>query len=319
MTGPSKPAGSPLSVPPAPSDAATHTDSRGRHPERPHPPRRAEFARTARAVFRRKLAAASVIVVLLMACACFLGPLLYHTDQVHAQLASADLPPGSPGHPLGTDDVGFDELGRLMLGGQLSLEVGLCAAVFATAFGAIWGAVAGYFTGPADAFMMRIVDALSSMPSLFILIFISHLFSLNLPVLILLISYVAWLSPARLIRGEVLTLKAREFVQAGHTMGGGARHAISRHLLPNTLGTMLVNASFQVADAILFVAALGYLGISLPPPNDDWGSMLSNGTDFIQAGYWWMAAFPAAAIVLVVLAFNIIGDALSDELTARAS
>ena len=265
----------------------------------------------------RKLAAASAVLVIGLIAFCFLGPVLYHTDQLHASLVNSDLPPGAPHHPLGTDDLGFDELGRLMLGGRLSLEVGLAAAVFATAFGAVWGAIAGYFGGLADSLMMRIVDALASIPSLFILIFVAHTFTLNLPMLIVLISYVAWLGPARLVRGEVITVKVREFVLAGHTMGGGARHAIGRHLLPNTAGTMLVNASFQVADAILYVAALGYLGISLPPPSADWGTMLSSGTQFTQAGYWWMVVCPGVAIVLVVLAFNIIGDALSDTFTTR--
>jgi len=264
-----------------------------------------------------KLAVAGVIIVVALAAFCFVGPMVYHTEQVHGDLAAANLPPGSPGHPLGTDDVGFDLLGRLMLGGRTSLIVGICAAIFATLFGAVWGAVAGYIGGVGDMLMMRVVDALSPMPSLFILIFISHILPLNLLLLILLVSFVAWLGPARLVRGESLSLKVRDFVQAGHTMGGGATHAIVRHLLPNTAGTMLVNASFQVADAILYVAALSYLGISLPPPNADWGTMLSNGTQFTHAGYWWMIVFPGAAIVLVVMAFNLIGEALSDAFTTR--
>jgi len=266
---------------------------------------------------RHKAATVSFLIILIVIGLCFLGPLFYHTDLAHGNLAVADLPPGSPGHPLGTDDVGFDELGRLMVGGRLSLEVGFCAALFATIFGSIWGAAAGYFGGVVDAVMMRIVDALVSMPSLFILIFIAQLVTLNIPALILLISYVAWLGPARLVRGEILSLKVRDFVRAGHTMGGGASHAIGRHLLPNVAGTMLVNATFQVADAILYVSALGYLGISFPPPNTDWGTMLSTGTQVVEAGYWWMVVFPGTVIVIVVLALNLIGDAVGDAFTAR--
>lgn len=295
---------------------STQTGSRRAGGGRTRPSARMRVARELR---RHKLASISIIIVILLAAVCFVGPDIYHTNQIHGELIDSNLPPGSPHHPLGTDDLGFDELGRLMAGGRLSLEVGLVAAIFATAFGAMWGAVAGYFGGLADTLMMRIVDALSSMPSLFILIFVAHIFTLNPPVLILLISYVVWLGPARLVRGEVISLKQREFVQAGHIMGGSARHAIGRHLLPNTAGTMLVNATFQVADAILYVAALGYLGISLPPPDADWGTMLSNGTQFTQAGSWWMVVFPGAVIVLVVVAFNIIGDALSDIFAARTA
>ncbi len=256
-------------------------------------------------------------VVLLVALACFIGPLFYETEQRYGELSESSLPPGSPGHPLGTDSFGFDLLGRLLVGGQLSLVVGLSAAIFATGFGALWGAVSGYAGGRLDGVMMRIIDALSSIPSLFILIYLSTVMTINLPTLILLISYVAWVSPARLVRGETLSLKMREYVAAARTMGGGPSYIIRRHLLPNSLGTILVSASFQVADAILYVAALGYLGVSLPGQKADWGTLLSNGIQYTQAGYWWMILFPGAAIVLVVTCFYLIGDAMSDAFTTR--
>ncbi|HEY2061095.1 MAG TPA: ABC transporter permease, partial [Amycolatopsis sp.] len=135
--------------------------------------------------------------------------------------------------------------------------------------------------------------------------------------LILVVSFGAWLTPARLVRGETLSLRTREYVQAVKMMGGGNRRAILRHIAPNAIGTIVVNATFQVADAILLVAALSYLGLGISPPHADWGNMLSNGTNFVQNGYWWMILPPGIAIMLAVIAFNFLGDALRDALEVR--
>jgi peptide/nickel transport system permease protein len=264
-----------------------------------------------------RLATTGAFILLVLLLFCFAGPHLYHTNQTYANLASADLPPGSPGHPLGTDNLGFDELGRLMAGGQASLEVGIAAALFATIFGALWGATSAILGGFVDAIMMRVVDALSSIPALFFLIFLAHDITFSVPVLIIVIGYVAWLAPARLVRGEALSTKSRDFVQAVRMMGGGTPRMVVRHIIPNAIGTMAVNATFQVADAILTVAALGYLGIGVPPPQADWGTMLSNGIQFVEAGYWWMIFPPGLAIVLTVVAFNFIGDGLRDAFSVR--
>lgn len=259
-----------------------------------------------------RLALVGIILLVSLVLFCFVGPLFYHTDQVHAQLSQANLTPGSPGHPLGTDNVGFDELGRLMVGGQASLEIGISAALFATIFGALWGALAAVAGGVVDSIMMRIVDGVAAVPPLFLLIALAHIITFNIPLLIVLIGMFAWLGPARLVRGESLTIIAKEFVEAVRGMGGKNRWIVIRHLIPNTIGTMAVNATFQVADAILAVAALGYLGIGVPPPQPDWGTMLANGVQFAEVGYWWLI-FPAGtAIVLTVIAFNFIGDALRD-------
>jgi len=283
----------------------------------------ADAARPARrallsAFAENRVAVAGLVLLVALVLFCFVGPHLYHSDQVHANLAAARLAPGSPGHPLGTDDLGFDELGRLMAGGQASLEVGIAAALFATIFGALWGAVAAVAGGLVDALMMRIVDALSSIPSLFFLIFLAHVLNFSVPMLIVVIGYVAWLGPARLVRGEALTTISRDFVQAVRMMGGRTPRMVLRHVLPNAVGTMAVNATFQVADAILVVAALGYLGIGVPPPAADWGTMLSSGISFAAAGYWWMIFCPGLAIVLTVVAFNFIGDGLRDAFNVRA-
>jgi peptide/nickel transport system permease protein len=266
-----------------------------------------------------RLAVAGVAIVVLMILFCFLGPVFYHTDQVHANLAQSFARPGEHGHPLGTDQTGYDVLGRLMLGGQTSIEVGLAAAFFATAFGAVYGAISGFLGGLIDGLLMRIIDAMLAIPSLFLLLFISSLLSNGMTLwwLILIVAVIAWQVPARLIRGETLTLRVREYVQAVRVMGGSAARIIRRHILPNAIGTIVVNATFQVADAILTVAALSFLGLGIPPPATNWGQMLSDGTQFSALGYWWLIYPPGLAIVLLVVAFNFIGDALRDSFEVR--
>jgi peptide/nickel transport system permease protein len=246
----------------------------------------------------------------------FAGPLFYRTDQVHTSIEQATLPP-SGAHLLGTDEVGYDVLGRLMLGGQTSLEVGVAAALIATMFGVLWGAFAGFFGGFVDAFMMRVVDALVAIPALFLLIVLGTIVTPSVPVLVLVVGGIAWLVPARLIRAETLSLRTREFVDAVRVMGGSEARIVVRHILPNAIGTVVVNATFQVADAILTVAALSFLGLGVPPPAANWGSMLSSGVNYTFAGYWWLIYPAGIAIVLTVVAFNVIGDALRESLDVR--
>jgi len=267
-----------------------------------------------------KLAVASVGVVVFMVLFCFLGPHLYPTNQTNSQLAlqnsTQNAPPGN-GHPLGTDESGFDILGRLMFGGQASLIVGLLSALVATVFGTLWGAVSGFFGGWLDSFMMRVVDVLLSVPVLFLLIALVTIYHSSEILLILVIAFVSWLVPARLIRGETLSLRTREYVQAVRVMGGSRNRIINRHIIPNAVGTIVVFATFQVADSILLLAALGFLGLGVPAPQTDWGTMLSNGVQAAGNGYWWQIYPVGLCIVLVVIAFNYVGDALRDSLEVR--
>lgn len=265
---------------------------------------------------QNKLALAGMVTVIGLVLFCFLGPLVYHTDQVHTELGAATLPPGG-GHPLGTNEVGYDQLGRIMLAGQTSIGVGLAAAVLATILGSLWGAVAGYFGGAVDAVMMRIVDGMLAIPGLFLLLFLSSIFRPSKTVLIIVVASISWLGTARLVRGETLSLRVRDYVQAVRVMGGTGARSVLRHILPNTMGTIVVSATFQVADAILTVAALAYLGLSIPPPATDWGGMLSNGIQYTAVGYWWLIFPPGIAIVLTVVAFNFIGDSLRDAFEVR--
>jgi len=269
-----------------------------------------------RVFVENKLALAGVVILIAMILFCFLGPFFYHTNQLSTDILAITQPPGK-GHPLGTDDNGFDVLGRLMLGGRSSLEVGFAAAFVATTIGVVWGAISGFFGGVLDAVMMRIVDIVLSIPILLLLIVMSVLLNPDKYVMIMLIGGVAWLTPARLVRGETLTLRTREYVQAVTVMGGGGRRVVLKHIIPNSIGTIIVNATFQVADAILFLSALGYLGLGIQFPDTDWGSMLSVGSAYLQTGAWWLILPAGSCIVLVVVAFNFIGDALRDSLEVR--
>jgi peptide/nickel transport system permease protein len=268
---------------------------------------------------RRRISVLGIIglSIIVAACLfCFVGPLLYHTNQQASSLASSNLPPGK-GHPLGTDDNGFDILGRLMIGGRSSLEIGAAVAVIATTVGVLWGAIAGFTGGVVDGIMMRVVDVILAVPALFLLLILATSVAPSPLELIVVLSFLAWQVPSRLVRGESLTLRTREFVQAVQVMGGGSARSVLRHIIPNTLSTIVVNATFQVADAILILAVLSYLGFGLAPPAATWGGMLSNGSSYIFAGYWWQIYPVGVFIVIVVVAFNFLGDALRDLLDVR--
>ena len=269
-----------------------------------------------RAFVENKLALVGLIMVVAVALFCFVGPLLWHTNQINTNLFLVNKSP-SAAHPLGTDDLGYDVLGRLMAGGQSSLEVGLAVALASTGLGVLYGVISGFAGGITDAVLMRFVDIVLAIPVVYLFIDLASEFKPTLLLLILVLSLLSWMGPARLVRGETLSLRVREFVEAVKTMGGRSGRIIARHLVPNTMGTIAVNATFQVADAILTLAVLSYLGFSLPPPTATWGGMLENGVNFLYDGYWWEIYPAGVLIVLTVVAFNFIGDGLRDSLDVR--
>jgi peptide/nickel transport system permease protein len=281
-----------------------------------HGERRSSFRRGLEVFWENRLAVIGIGTVLVFVLFCFVGPLLYHTDQVTSNLAISNEPP-SGAHPLGTDSTGYDQLGRLMYGGQASLEVGIAAALLATVFGTLYGAVSGYVGGAVDATMMRLVDGLLAIPSVFLLLVLATIYSPGPGAMIFLIAFLSWLTAARLVRGEALSLRVREYVQAVRVMGGSNTRAIVRHIAPNAIGTVVVFASFAVADSIIILSILGYLGLGIQPPKTDWGSMLSTATVYINSGYWWLLYPPGIAIILVAIAFNFMGDALRDAFEVR--
>ena len=262
-----------------------------------------------------KLAVLGLVALIFFVLFCYLGPLVYH-GALTSTLSSTNLPPG-PGHPLGTDNLGFDELKELMVGGQSALEIGFLSALIGIAIGAAWGAVSGLAGGLLDGFLMRIVDVLLSIPFLFVVLIVAVRYGASVLGLSLIIGVFTWQVPARLVRGEVLTLRVRDFVSAARTAGAGRMRLISRHLLPNALGVIIVTATFSVADAILAVATLGFLGFGLHYPTFDWGDMLNNGITYLQDGYWWQVYPVGACIIVVVMACNLLGDGLRDALDVR--
>jgi peptide/nickel transport system permease protein len=277
---------------------------------------RSSFRRGLEVFLENKLAVSGAVIVVVMVLFCFLGPLFYHGNTTVVDFANETLPPGA-GHPLGTDANGNDVLARLMTSGQISLEVGFAAAVLATVIGVLWGSVAGYIGGVLDAFMMRIVDAALSIPVLFLLLVLAALITPTEPILIAVIALVSWLTTARLVRGEALSLRTREYVQAMKVMGGGGTRAVLRHIAPNAIGTIMVNLTFQVADAIGFIVALSYLGLGIRPPEEDWGAMLSNGVTYVADGYWWLIVPAGFCIVIVITAIIWIGEGLRDAVEVR--
>ncbi len=274
------------------------------------------WALIGRAFYENKIALLGVVIVILIIGFCFIGPLLYHTNQTQPNLLALNKPPSAK-HPLGTDYVGFDVLGRLMAAGQSSIEIGLAVAVIATTFGVAWGAISGFFGGAVDAVLMRIVDIVLAIPALFIFIYLATVFRPTVILLIVVVSALSWVGPARLVRGETLSLRVREYIQAVRVMGGSSQRMIFRHIVPNTVSTIVVNATFQVADAILILATLSFLGFGLPPPAATWGGMLTNGINYLYDGYWWQIYPAGLIIVITVIAFNFIGDGLRDALEVR--
>jgi ABC-type dipeptide/oligopeptide/nickel transport system permease subunit len=265
---------------------------------------------------RNRLAVVGVGILLFFVVFCFLGPFVYHTNLLDVNLINAHDPPGA-GHPLGADVNGFDVLGELMKGGQAALEIGFFAAFVAITIGALVGAVAGLAGGIVDTVLMRIVDIFLSIPFLFVVLILAARYGASVLSLSLVIGGFSWQVPARLVRGEVLTIRERDFVLAARTAGTGRWRLIRRHLLPNSIGVMIVNVTFQVADAILAVAYIGFLGFGLHYPNLDWGDMISDGVGYMQDGYWWLIYPVGICIVLTVMALNFIGDALRDSLDVR--
>jgi ABC-type dipeptide/oligopeptide/nickel transport system permease subunit len=265
---------------------------------------------------RNRLAVTGIAILVFFVIFCFIGPLFYHGNIINVNPIAANEPPGA-GHPFGTDANGFDVLGSLMKGGQDALEIGFFAAFVAIVIGSLVGSVAGLLGGIVDATLMRLVDIFLAVPFLFVVLILAVRYGATVLSLSLVIGGFAWPVPARLVRGEVLTIRERDFVLAARTAGSGNSRLIFRHLLPNALGVVIVNVTFQVADAILTIAYVGFLGFGLHYPNIDWGDLLSNGVGYLTDGYWWLIYPVGACIVLTVMALNFIGDALRDSVDVR--
>jgi peptide/nickel transport system permease protein len=264
-----------------------------------------------------RLALVGLAFILFIVLFCFVGPHVYVTDQVTTDLDNYLCTPSSQ-HLLGCNELGYDELGRLMVGGQTSIEVGLAAAVVSVLIGTLYGAISGFAGGFIDSLMMRVVDAGLSLPSLMVIMILSVIFHPTPTVIIFIIAVFYWFGVARLVRGETLALRNREYVQAVKVIGGRPLRSVVRHIVPNAIGTIIVQATFAVADSILTLSVLGFLTLGVAPPSTDWGSMLSGGLTYIQGGnYWWLIYPPGILIILTCISFNFIGDALRDAFETR--
>jgi ABC-type dipeptide/oligopeptide/nickel transport system permease subunit len=283
---------------------------------RPVPELTSGWRLAVRSFAQNRLALLGVGIIVALVLFCFAGPHVYVTDQITVDPVGSLLPPDAV-HPLGTDAQGFDVLGRIMHGGQASLQIGLFAALIATAIGTLYGTVAGLAGGVVDGVMMRVVDTLLSIPFLFIVLIAATRFSSTVLSLSLILGAFSWLAPARLVRAEVLALRSRGFVAAATVMGATKLRIITRHLIPNALGVVIVNITFQVADAIIAVSLLGFLGFGLNYPDVEWGTQLSEGVSYLFEGAWWLIYPVGGCLVLVVMAFNFVGDALRDSIDVR--
>lgn len=271
-----------------------------------------------RVFVHNKVAILSALYVIAVALFCFVGPFFYHSNQTDASasLLNVNLSP-QKGFPLGTDWMGFDILGRLMFAGQSSLELGFLAAMISLVVGVGYGVFSGYIGGWVDALLMRFIDVMLSIPGLFLLLATISLFGRSKTLLILVLGLTGWFGDARLLRGEAIALRDREFAQAVRAMGGGSGRIIWRHILPNTVSTMMTVATFALAGSILALTSLGFLGLGIPLPQTDWGTMIQYGSQNFQIGCWWQVYPVCALFLLLVISFNYIGDAMRDMFEVR--
>jgi peptide/nickel transport system permease protein len=264
---------------------------------------------------RRPSIGVGALILLLCVAAALLAPLIAAYDPL-AQNVLEGLRPPSPEHLLGTDKLGRDIFSRMLYGARLSLLVGAAVVLIAGALGTLLGLVAGYAGGVVDETLMRITDLFFAFPALILAMAIAGALGPSLRNALIAISAVTWPVYARLIRGQVLALKEQEFVVAARALGIPEWRIVLRHLLPNTLAPLLVQASFDMGSAITAVAGLSFIGFGAQPPTPEWGVMISEGRNYI-ATQWWLATVPAVAIMLVVGGFNLLGDGLRDLLDPR--
>jgi len=255
------------------------------------------------------------VIMLVFLLAALLAPLLAPYGPLEQNI-SAGLNPPSAAHLFGTDKLGRDIFSRILYGARISLFVGVAVVLISAAVGSVLGVVAGYLGGWADETLMRITDIFFAFPALILAMAIAGALGPSLQNALIAIAAVTWPVYARLLRGQVLALKEREFVLAARTVGVPEWQIVFRHLLPNMLAPLLVQGSFDMGAAITAVAGLSFIGFGAQPPTPEWGVMISDARTYMATA-WWMGTFPAVAIMLVVGSFNLLGDGLRDLLDPR--
>lgn len=261
---------------------------------------------------QNRMAMAGLVMLVLIAAGALLGPLLSPYDTTTQDVLRRYEPPTLE-HPMGTDELGRDVMTRVLAGGRLSLGVGLAATLIAVVIGVTVGALAGFWRGWIDNALMRLVDLALSLPDLFLLILASALLGPSVITMVLIIGLVRWMNMARLVRASFLSLREREFVEAARAVGARPARLILVHLLPNSLGPIVVAATLAVASAIIAESTLSFLGLGIQPPASSWGAMLRNAQSQIFTSPQ-LAVFPGLMIFLTVIAINFVGDGLRDAL-----
>jgi len=266
---------------------------------------------------RHQAALVSLAFFVVVGAVCALAPLIapYPFDGI--DLDSVRQPP-SLSHWMGTDDLGRDVLTRMLFGGRVSILIGLLAAGVGTFLGTAIGAAAGYHGGVIDNLLMRITDVAYAIPTLPLLIILSAYSRAALVSMVLIIGLLSWMTTARVVRSQVLSIKEMDYVEAARSMGATDLRILARHIVPNALGPILVGATLGVGNAIMIESSLSFLGLGVQPPTPTWGNMLMD-SQATMATKPWLTLFPGLAILLIVLAVNFIGDALRDALDGGAS
>jgi ABC-type dipeptide/oligopeptide/nickel transport system permease subunit len=261
--------------------------------------------------------AVGLFLVAVVLCTGILGPLVTPYDPYAIDMDTALSPP-SLAHPLGTDFFGRDVLSRLIIGARISLQVSILARLIAVVLGTILGLCAGYFGGRVDGIIMRLADITLAYPALLLLIAVIAAVGPSLASLIIALGVVGWAGVARLVRAQVLSIKEREFVLAIRSIGGSPLNIITRHLLPNCSSQLIVIYSMGLGMAVMAESSMSFLGLGAQPPLPSWGSMISSGLDYLRVAPW-LSLAPGVAITMVVLGFNMLGDALRDVLDPKLS
>jgi peptide/nickel transport system permease protein len=263
------------------------------------------------------LSKAGFIIIVLVFVLAMLAPIIAPYDPNDINVKAILLSP-SWQHWMGTDGLGRDVLSRMLYGGRISLLVGLVAVGIATAIGIVLGAIAGYYRGWVDTFIMRLVDVMLSIPSFFLILAVIAFLTPSIINVMIVIGLTSWMGVTRLVRAEFLSLSGREFVLASRTLGAKDARLIFTHLLPNSLTPIIVSSVLGVAGAVLMESGLSFLGLGVQAPQASWGNILTDGKDYIQFA-WWLSLFPGLAILITVLGYNLLGEGLRDALDPRSN
>ena len=282
------------------------------------PPQRSLPRRVLAALARSPVGVAGLVIVSFVILIAFIGPLISPYDPVEDRnLRARYKPPGysdsSGVYTLGTDQLGRDILSRIIAGSRVSVLVGVVSVTIAGTIGVIYGLISGFIGGWLDAVMMRIVDAILSIPFIVLVVAISGVVGAGLHTLILILGFTGWITYARVIRGEVLKVREMEYITAAYAIGQNRMLVMFRHILPNVISSAVVLAAVQVAVTILAESSLSFLGLGVKTPTVTWGLMLADGKDYINSA-WWMTSFPGIAITVTVLGVVFLGDWLRDFL-----